>query len=57
MLSVFIILYMVVLLVTLFVGRLSELLIARIRQKQATRAKLESNIEPRLSKLETNPKS
>lgn len=40
MLSVLIILFMVVLLVTLFVGRLSEMLIARIRQKQLDRSKL-----------------
>jgi hypothetical protein len=40
MLSVFIILFMVVLLVTLFVGRLSEIVIARIRQKQLNRGKV-----------------
>jgi hypothetical protein len=40
MLSVLIILVMVVLLVTLFVGRLSEIVIARIKQKQLERTKL-----------------
>jgi hypothetical protein len=40
MLSVLIILFMVVLLVTLFVGRLSEIVIAKIRQKQLDRSKL-----------------
>ena len=41
MLSVLIILFMVVLLATLFVGRLSEIVIARIRQKQVGRRKLD----------------
>ena len=41
MLSVLIIVFMVVLLVTLFVGRLSEIVIAKIRQKQFDRRRLD----------------
>ncbi len=57
MLSVLIILSMVVLLVTLFVGRLSEMAIARIRRKQIDRGRLSTNIENRIAKLETNLKA
>lgn len=42
MLSVLIILFMVVLLVTLFLGRLSEIVIAKIREKQFGRDKANS---------------